>query len=420
MPIRSTSRATGSTPRRFGPAALAHAALLFLESLLALSISYLLGLLVAARGAIGGPSPTDPTDDRRPLRLVVLIPAHDEETGIAATLSSVLCCEYPAQSRRVIVIADNCNDATAAIARESGVEVWERSDLDNRGKGFALAWALDRLSTEDDGFEAVVMVDADCLVSSNLLEAVGNRLGAGAEAIQVDYVAGNPEDSHISALRFAGFMLADTVRFRGKERLGLSCGLVGTGMAFTRELLAQAPWTTTGLVEDGEYHMRLVLAGKRAQFVPEAWVSQAVPTSMQTSSEQQARWEKGRWELAKHWGPRLISAGLARRDVVRLHAGLECLVPPQSIIAMGSAGSAIGALLLRSRRLLAFSALTMVAQLAFVLGGLRLVRAPTSVYRALLMAPALIAAKLALYGRLLLGKGPTSWVRTEREAPPGP
>lgn len=391
--------------------------LLALEGAFALATGYLLGLLVAARGAVDGPSTAAVGGDRRPLRLVVLIPAHDEEAGIAATLASVSACEYPAQAHRVVVIADNCNDATAAIARESGVEVWERSDPVDRGKGFALAWALDRLLAEDDGFEAVVMVDADCLVSSNLLEAVANRIAAGAEAIQVDYVAGNPEDSHTSALRFAGFMLADTVRFRGKERLGLSCGLVGTGMGFKRELLGQTPWTVTGLVEDGEYHMRLVLAGKRAQFVPEAWVSQAVPTSMRASTEQQARWEKGRWELAKRWSPRLIFAGLARRDVVRLHAGLECLVPPQSMIAMGSAGSAVGALLLRSRRLLALSAFTMAAQLAFVLGGLRLVRAPASVYRALLTAPALIAAKLVLYGRLLMGRGPTSWVRTERETP---
>lgn len=402
-----------------GPAALVHALLLAVESLLALASGYLLGLLLAAREAAANPSPPAAAD-RRQLRLVVLIPAHDEEAGIWATLASISRCAYPAQLRRIVVIADNCSDGTARVAREAGAEVWERSDADRRGKGFALAWALDRLLAEDEGCDAVVMVDADCLVSANLLEAVAQRLDSGCEAIQVDYVAGNPGDSHTSALRFAGFALADTVRFLGKERLGLSCGLVGTGMAFTRQLLEAAPWTTTGLVEDGEYHMRLVLAGKRARFVPEAWVSQAVPTTMRTSAEQQARWETGRLALAGHWSPRLIAAGLARRDAVRLHAGLECLVPPQSVIALGTAGSATAALLLRSRRLLALSAFTLTAQIAFVLGGLRLVRAPASVYRALLMAPALIAAKLGLYARLLSGRGPTGWVRTKREVPPAP
>lgn len=416
MPF-STSRAASSATRTWKALAHAHTALFAAESLLAIATGYLLGLLLAARGA-GDPSPPEPDAGRRRLRLVVLIPAHDEEAGIAETLASVSHCDYPSHLRRVLVIADNCSDATARIAGESGAEVWERVDPENRGKGFAIAWALDRLLAEAEACDAVVMVDADCLVSANLLQAVSDRLRCGTDAIQVDYVAGNPEDSHTSALRFAGFALADTVRFLGKERLGLSCGLVGTGMAFTRELLEEAPWTTTGLVEDGEYHMRLVLAGKRARFVPEAWVSQAVPTSIRASTEQQARWETGRLSLARRWGPRLIASGLARGDAVRLHAGLECLVPPQSVIALGSVGSASAGLLLRSRRLLAVSAFTLSAQLVFVLGGLRLVRAPANVYRALLMTPTLIAAKLGLYARLLSGRGPTAWVRTERERPP--
>jgi 1,2-diacylglycerol 3-beta-glucosyltransferase len=147
-------------------------------------------------------------------------------------------------------------------------------------------------------------------------------------------------------------------------------------------------------------------------------VSQAVPTTMRASSEQQARWEKGRLEMIRAWGPRLIRSGIARRDPVQLHAGLEVLVPPQSLIALGGlAGAALGAARGR-RQLLALSLLTLGGQAAFVLGGLRLVRAPASVYRALLMAPILIASKLALYARMLSGRGPRGWVRTEREVRP--
>jgi 1,2-diacylglycerol 3-beta-glucosyltransferase len=386
--------------------------LLLAQGALALSSSYLLGLLVAARGSAGRrPEPTGAP----PLALAVIVPAHDEEPGIGATLASLAGCDYPAARRRTIVVADNCNDGTAARAREAGVEVWERTDPDNRGKGHALAWALERLFAEAEPPDAVAMVDADCTVSANLLDAVARHLADGAEAIQVDYVAANPEDSPTAALRFAGFALADTVRFLGKERLGLSCGLVGTGMAFRREVLERSPWTVTGLMEDGEYHMRLVLEGTRTRFVPEAWVSQAVPTSIRTSSEQQARWEKGRLDMVRAWCPRLLGSGLARRDPVRFHAGLECLVPPQSVIALGGlAGAALGAGR-RRPRLLGLSLLTLGSQAIFVLGGLRLVRAPAGVYRALLMAPVLIATKLALYARLASGRGPRGWVRTERE-----
>ena len=307
--------------------------LLLAQGGLALASSYLLGLLVAARSSPA--HTTTPTEAAAPLDLAVIVPAHDEEPGIGQTLASLAACEYPAPHRRTIVIADNCSDGTAAVAREHGTEVWERTDPSNRGKGHALAWALERLFAEADPPDAVVMVDADCTASANLLEACARHLADGAEAIQVDYVAGNPEDSPTAALRFAGFAIADTVRFLGKERLGLSCGLVGTGMAFPRRVLEQVPWTVTGLMEDGEYHMRLVLEGTRTRFVREAWVSQPVPTNRRASSEQQARWEKGKLDMIRAWTPRLLGAGIARQDPVRIHAGLECLVPPQSVLALG-------------------------------------------------------------------------------------
>jgi 1,2-diacylglycerol 3-beta-glucosyltransferase len=390
------------------------------QGALALSVGYLLALLVAARGAARAAS-KPPALGLARSRFVVLVPAHDEESGIRATLDSLGLCVYPSDARRTVVIADNCTDRTADCAREAGVEVWERMDMTRRGKGFALGWALDRLQSRDEAFDAVVILDADCLASSNMLSAIDQRLRSGAHAVQVNYVVGNPDASHASALRFSGFALMNTVRFLGKQRLGLSCGLVGTGMAFTRELLVREPWTATGIVEDAEYHSRLVQAGERSEFVPEAWVSSAVPTSLNGSSDQQARWEQGKLRLIRQWSPRLLSAGLAERDIVRVHAGLEWLVPPQSLIAAGSLGSAVAGLVLGSRRLVLLSAGTLAAQLTFVLAGLRLVRAPTRVYRALLLAPALIVRKVALYVRLLGGRGPTSWVRTERmgRAAPG-
>jgi 1,2-diacylglycerol 3-beta-glucosyltransferase len=412
--MRSSPSPTHRSRARPGPARLIGDALLAVEAALALSTGYLLGLLVAARGA-ARPGAANGIPEGEGLRLTTLIPAHDEEPGIEATLAALARCEYPAERRRTIVIADNCNDRTAERARAAGAEVWERCDPSKRGKGHALIWAFERLDAEDPAGEGIVVLDADCVPSANLLGAIDLRLRSGARALQADYVVGNPGASHAAALRFGAFALMNTVRFQGKQQLGLSCGLVGTGMAFSRDLLRRRPWTTTGLTEDEEYHMRLVLAGERAEFVADASVSSAMPTSLRGSSEQQARWEGGKLQLIRRWAPRLVLAGILRRDPVRVHAGLECLVPPQSLIAAGSAGSALAGLLLGHRRLLALSLATIAAQLTFVLAGLRLVRAPANVYRALLTAPALIAAKLVIYARLLGRRGPTSWVRTERE-----
>ena len=133
----------------------------------------------------------------------------------------------------------------------------------------------------------------------------------------------------------------DTVRPLGKERLGLSCGLFGTGMAFTRELLRRAPWSATGLAEDGEYHLRLVAAGERVEFIPHAWVRSAMPTSLRASRVQQARWERGRLGLIRRWTPSLVASGVARRDPVRVHAGLEHLEGLNNLEYLGLGGTKV-------------------------------------------------------------------------------
>jgi hypothetical protein len=412
--VSPNMRASSSTPGGPTRAALA-APFLGLQALLALFVAYLLALLPAARRGEPGAAVTNGGER---LRLTVLIPAHDEEAGIDAALTALRCCEYPSERLRTIVVADNCGDGTAARAAAAGAEVWERRDPGRRGKGHALHWACERLEREDRDGDAVVFLDADCQPSPNLLSALERRLAAGAAAVQADYTVANPGESPVAALRFAAFALVNTVRPLAKQRLGLSCGLGGTGMGFTRELLRRHPWDPTHLTEDEDYHLRLVLAGERAEFAPEASVSSAMPTSARASREQQARWEGGKLAVVSRWAPRLLLEGARRRDRRRLHAGFECLLPPQSLIAGGSLASALVALALGRRRLLALSAATLAGQAAFVLVGLRLARAPAGVYRALPRAPWLIVAKLGIYARLLSGRGPRAWVRTEREDRP--
>jgi glycosyltransferase involved in cell wall biosynthesis len=385
------------------------------QAALATAVGYLFALLLAARSDRDRSASGDDTTQRR---LAILIPAHDEEGQIGATLDSLAACDYLAAARRTIVIADNCDDDTAAVAAAAGAEVWERVEPTARGKGHALAWALGRLLEESEEFDAVVLVDADCTCSENFLRAINRRLAAGARAIQVDNVVGNPTASDASALRYAGFSLTNTIRSRGKDCLGVSCGLTGTGMAFARELVEAERWTT-GLAEDGEYHLRLVLAGERVEFAPEATVSSDMPTTHAGSDTQQARWEGGRVNMARRWTPQLLRSGVARGDLSQVHAGLECLLPPQSLIAAGSLVSITAGALTGSRRLVGLAAGTLLGQTAFVLLGLRLVRAPSRVYRALLTAPRLIVSKLVLYARLAAGQGPRAWVRTPRTSENG-
>jgi 1,2-diacylglycerol 3-beta-glucosyltransferase len=392
---------------------LIHPALLVLAAQLIAVHTYLLTLLWAARRRDRHPSGEAEPRPGDTTRFVVLVPAHDEEHGVSATVGSLISTDYPADHLRIVVIADNCSDDTAAAAHRAGAEVWERDDPRRRAKGFALAWALEQLEIHVDTFDAVAIVDADCTASPNLFAAMDLQLRRGSRALQSDYVVSNPDSGESAALRFAAFALVNTVRPMGKQQLGLSCGLLGTGMVFTSDLLAQVPWRDSGLAEDGEYHLRLVAAGERVEFVAEASVRSPMPTTFNASRHQQARWEQGRLRMARR-APRLLARGILARDPVRMHSSVEILVPPQSLLAVCNLSCLLSGFLLRSRRLTSMSAATLTAQISFVLLGLRLVGAPPRVYRALCAAPSLIIRKLVLYARLMAGGGPRSWVRTDR------
>lgn len=384
-----------------------------IEALLTLATSYLLGLLLAAALRKRKRNPAEASVHHT--RFVILIPAHDEELGIGNTLASLHRLDYPKTNYEIVVIADNCRDHTAELAREAGATVYERYDLELRGKGYALAWALDRLFRDKPKAEAIVLLDADCEVSPNLLAEIDTWLRTGARAIQTNNAVANPEESWSSALRFAAFSLINTVNPMGKSALGLSCGLKGTGMAFTRELLEQRPWDSYSLAEDGEYYLQLVADGIRVVFAPEATVRSAMPTSLRQSREQQLRWEGGRWELARQWIPRLVRAGLHKRDLACLVTCLELLVPPQSLLVMSNTALLVVSTALHSGIGIKLALINIAGQACYIAGGLILTQAPVKVYKALALAPVLIAWKAGLYARILVGRGPTGWVRTVRK-----
>jgi GT2 family glycosyltransferase len=376
----------------------------------ALADAYLLALLGAAaidrRRAPPQPAAAE--------NLLVLVPAHDEESMLPELFASLARVDGRERAD-VVVVADNCTDRTADVARNAGAQVLERDDPARPGKGRAIAWALERLAADGRVDRPVLLVDADCQVSPNILRALQARLEEGAVAMQTDYVAANPEESPTAGLRAAAFALVNGVRPRGRDALGLSCGLLGTGMCFTPALLERVPWRDFGLAEDLEYGLRLVAAGERVVFVPEAAVSSPMPTSAASARDQQLRWEAGKLAAARAWTAPLVSDGVRARDPRRIVAGLETLVPPQSLlllahVALAAISAAAGAP--RALRLAVGAAL---AQAAYVIGGLALVRAPAAVWLALVRAPGLVTAKALVALRLALGRGPTRWVRTKRE-----
>jgi cellulose synthase/poly-beta-1,6-N-acetylglucosamine synthase-like glycosyltransferase len=345
----------------------------------------------------------------------VVVPAHDEEAGIARTVSSLFATDYPEELRRVVVVADNCTDATAERAEAAGATVLVRRDESLRGKGYALAHGFAALEREGWA-EAVVVVDADTVVSPNLLRAFSARLDAGAEAVQADYGVQNPDASWRTRLMALAFFIQHRVRSLGRERLGASCGLRGNGMCFRWRVLREVPQPSFSVVEDIEYGVRLGDAGVRVHYAPEAQVWGEMPSTAHGSGLQRHRWERGRRTLVRTYAARLLRRGLAERDPVRLDLFLDVTVPPLTQLAAAAAAGTAAAAICSWWTGTSLVALWLFAcsdlLLAFhVIRGAYL--SPQGL-RGLGLAPAYVFWKLGL---MLKRPGPRGavWVRTPRE-----
>lgn len=382
-----------------------------MASLATVASAYKVGIVAAAAyGARYVPSTSG-----RHMRFSFVVPAHDEEAAIEDTLLSLRSVDYPSSLFDVFVVADNCSDGTADVAAASGATVYRRDDLSRPGKGHALAWAFERLQADRPADDAFVLVDADCRVSSNLLAAIESRLARGARAVQVSYVVSNPESSWRSGLRNLAFAYTNTVLPLGKGTLGLSAGLLGTGMAFSRPLLEECPWRAFSLSEDLEYHLALIDSGERVAFAHEASVASAMPTSAEHAFTQELRWATGRWHALRTWVPRLVRGGFAERDAARTVAALDLVLPPQSLLFafnIVTLGSAMG---LRSRLAGGIAIANLAGQAGSILGAAIVANCPPCVYRALLFAPLMAAQQLRVHARVLAGHGARAWIRSNRE-----
>ena len=363
-------------------------------------------------------TPAAPVPPPPSLRFDFVVPAHDESLGIAATVKSLWQVDYPKELFRVVVVADNCTDDTAALAREAGATVLERQNKDLRGKGYALAHAFERSVAE--GADAVVVVDADTLVSKNLLQAFSARLLNGAVAVQAHYGVQNPNASWRTRLMRIALSMFHQVRSIGRERLKVSAGLRGNGMCFRTSLLREVPHDAFSLVEDLEYGIRLGRKGFRVAYAFEADVLGEMVSGESASRSQRNRWEQGRAQMLAQFGWPLMREAIAARSGLLFDLAMDVLVPPLSrVVGLTLLGLAASA------ALLGFTGHGAVAASAFSLSS-----AALGLYvfagwwhsgtgaRGLLdlaLAPAYVGWKVVLAFQRPKGQKQTGWVRTTRE-----
>lgn len=348
------------------------------------------------------------SEEMNPFRLAVVVPAHNEETLIGRCVRSILASQ-PGDVE-VLVVAHNCSDNTGIEAERAGARTLVLNETSQTGKGCALHHGFSTAMAE--GFDAVLVIDADSVVSINLIDAVRQRFIAGAKALQCRYQMLSEVSSRRTRLMDLAFMGFNVVRPRGRERLGLSVGLFGNGFGLHKDVLEKLPYEARSTTEDLEYHLMLVCEGIRAELVDSASVVSEAPASATGATTQRARWEGGRLRMMRQWSPRLLAL-VVRGHLQLLEALLDLLGLP---LAFGVGLLALAVCLpVEWLRIYAAASLAVIALHVLVAAA----SGPDFVgsMKALLTAPLYILWKLWMFPRIWrASRANTPWVRTSRDA----
>ena len=249
------------------------------------------------------------------LRFAVLICARNEERVIEQPVRSILEASYQKDCLKVIVIADNCTDRTAEVARAAGATVWEKTTT-SLGKGDVLAWGIERVR-EQGIFDAVAVFDADNTVDCGWFDAVNDALNDGECVVTGCRRASNAGANTISGWYSVYWAMMNELSNRVRTNLGLSGKLTGTGFAFLLSALDADGWRTRTMVEDVEFTIQGNLAGRRVAYVGEAGYSDEQPVALSAMWRQLCRWETGGWQVVRLYSIPWV-ARLLRKPSLRL------------------------------------------------------------------------------------------------------
>lgn len=358
-----------------------------------------LGGLAAASWFYRVPTGAPPGKAVPPVRFLVIVPAHNEELVLAETLTALSAALRPGD--RVLVVADRCTDSTESIAREFGAEVLVRGPDRPAGRAAARQDGVDyALSTSD--WEVVLFVDADSIVDPGFLDACEPAFRTGARAVQ-----GRSEAAHgdglVARSYLAAFALQGVTIPRGRDRLGLSVRLRGTGMALRREVLATHRFRAPAS-EDLFYSLDLCLDGVLPRHVESATLRSANVRGWRAASTQRVRYEAGRMAAAREFAGPLLRRALGRRGagrVAAVEAAVHLLTPPLALAVASVAGGGVLVAASGVWPVLAVPGGAAGLLVLAVVTGLVQARADRGTWLALLAAPGYVLFKVAVQLRAL-------------------
>ncbi len=354
---------------------------------------------------------------RRP-SIAVIIPAHNEQLLIQSTIRSVL--SQLNQVDRLIVVADNCTDDTAVIARKAGAEVVERFNQQERGKGYALDFGVRHCADSvDNPPEVVIIVDADCQIGAKSLYRLAATCLEFGRPVQALYLMKSPGGAGLKT-RIAEFawLVKNLVRPSGYAAAGLPCQLMGTGMAFLWKDIRAANLASGHIVEDLKLGIDFCRLGKPPIFLPEALVTSVFPASSEGLSDQRTRWEHGHLGVILSEAPSLFAEAIRKGNLNLLALVFDLIVPPLALLTLLSVAIFLGSLVLYL-----FGGLTLPLWLSVAglcLLGFSVALAWSAFGRqvislaSLCYAPIYALLKIPVYFNFLV-KRQVNWVRSKRD-----
>lgn len=346
----------------------------------------------------------------RPI-ITVLMPAHNESLVIAESIKLIL--PQLSSQDHLLVVADNCNDDTAAIARNLGAVVIERTNLQERGKGYALDYGLQHLKAKPP--HILLIIDADCMVESDAINKLASASLAYQRPIQALYLMQSQPNPSLKA-RIAEFawLVKNKVRPLGFKALGLPCQLMGTGMAFLWEDIIKVNLASGHIVEDMKLGVDFSRLNKAPLFLPEALVTSVFPPTVKATNTQRTRWEHGHLSVILTEAPRLFFEAIKSKNSQMLGLALDLIVPPLVVLSLLGFSIFTISVALSIKLALILSTVLLLTLISAVLLAWGFFGRHIISFKQLCYAPIYALVKVPIYIKFFFNRQ-VEWVRSKRD-----
>lgn len=258
-------------------------------------------------------------------RFMMILPAHNEGKVIANLVESLKKLDYPKESYDIFVIADNCTDNTAQVARDAGAIVYERFNAEKKTKGYALQWFLEQKIKENAPYDALCIFDADNIVDKNFLNAMNKKLCQGEVVVQGYRDIKNPTDNWITAGYAIFYWTMNRFYHLARYNVGLSPLLNGTGFMVKFDIIKPTGWDTNTLTEDIEFSLKNIIEGRKLGWATDAIVYDEQPTSFKQSWSQRSRWTVGHIQCMQEYTGMLAGAVKEKKTLMNFDGLLYIL-----------------------------------------------------------------------------------------------